>query len=156
MSSVEIEIQATADRVYAEFCDGWSYVGWVVGATHIRDVDAEWPAVGSKIHHKVGSWPVELADYTEVLRSEPDRRLTLRARGWPAGEATVDLTLRETSPGHTLVRMDEVPSAGPGRWLDSPVLRAMIKLRNTETLRRLRDRVENRQLSSTDSALGQL
>ncbi|HEY0167629.1 MAG TPA: SRPBCC family protein [Jatrophihabitans sp.] len=144
MTEVHATMRADAARVFAELADGWAYVGWVVGASHIRDVDANWPEVGSKIHHKVGAWPVDVSDFTESLACEPDRRLLLRARGWPLGEATIEITLEERSPALTEVTIREAPSAGPGQWLDNPLLRLVLRLRNRETLRRLADRVEHR------------
>ena len=45
----------------------------VVGAVHIRDVDTSWPSAGSQVHHKVGAWPVMIADATEVLACDPAR-----------------------------------------------------------------------------------
>jgi hypothetical protein len=139
-------MRATPARVFAELSDGWAYVGWVVGATHIRDVDEQWPREGSQIHHKVGSWPAVIADSTKSLLCEPDRRLMLQARAWPLGEATVDIVLTGLSDSETLVTLREAPSSGPGRWLDNPVLRWLLKARNEETLGRLADRVEHREL----------
>lgn len=144
MTEVELTIQASADRVFAELADGWAYTGWVVGAVHIRDVEANWPQAGSKIHHKVGCWPLSVADDTESLACEPGRRLVLQARGWPVGEATVEILLEEQDAGRTLVRMREAPTAGPASQLDNPGLRWLLRVRNNEALRRLRDRVENR------------
>ncbi len=137
-------VSASPERVFAELADGWAYVGWVVGATHIRDVDGAWPEVGSKIHHMIGPWPVVVSDYTESVACEPNRRLLLRARGWPLGEATIEIVLTELTPFRTEVRMREAPTAGPGSWLDSPVLRWGLRRRNVETLKRLKDRVEHR------------
>jgi hypothetical protein len=68
----------------------------------------------------------------------------LRARGWPLGEATVEILLEQRSESLTEVRIREAPSAGPGKWLDNPLLRLMLRLRNQETLRRLADRAEHR------------
>ena len=144
MTEVHAPMRAGADRIFAELADGWAYVGWVVGASHIRDVDAGWPEVGSKIHHKVGVWPLVIADSTESLACEPGRRLLMRAKGWPLGEATVEIVLDERGPSLTEVTIREAPTAGPGHWLDNPVQRWLLRLRNRETLRRLADRVENR------------
>jgi hypothetical protein len=149
MTEARVTVGASADRVFAELADGWTYVGWVVGATHIRDVDPNWPEPGSKIHHQVGVWPAAVSDNTESLECEPGRRLVLRARGWPLGEATIEILLIEQDSSHTEVIMREAPSAGPGRWLDNRVLRALLHSRNTETLSRFRDRVEKRKLPST-------
>lgn len=146
-TELDLEVAASPERVFAELADGWNYVGWVVGANHVRDVDAEWPAVGSRIHHRVGSWPFTLADSTESLICEPNRRLRLRARGWPLGEAVVEIVLEPTSAERTRVVLREAPSAGPGRLVDNPALRWGLRHRNAESLRRLRDRVENRATS---------
>ena len=53
--------------------DGWLYALWVVGAARMRDVDEGWPAVGTRLHHSVGTWPLLIDDTTEVLevRGEP-------------------------------------------------------------------------------------
>ena len=139
-------VAATAERVFAEFADGWAYVGWVVGATHIRDVDAGWPATGTRIHHMVGSWPAVVADHTESLECLPPHRLVLKARGWPLGEARVELILADQPGGRCLVTIREAPTAGPGKWLDNPLQRRILAARNRETLRRLADRVEHRAL----------
>jgi hypothetical protein len=144
MTEVQASVHASADRVFAELADGWAYVGWVVGASHIRDVDANWPEAGSKIHHQVGVWPLVIADNTESLACEPGRRLLMRARGWPLGEATVEILLEAQSPELTQVTLREAPTAGPGQWLDNPLQRKMLQSRNRETLRRLADRVEHR------------
>ena len=39
---------------------------WAVGAARIREVDEDWPAVGARIHHSVGAWPVLISDTTVV------------------------------------------------------------------------------------------
>ena len=145
-TELDLEMAASPERIFAELAEGWNYVGWVVGANHVRDVDADWPAVGSKIHHRVGSWPVTLADNTESLACQPNKFLRLRARGWPLGEATVEIELEPVDAEHTRVRLREAPSAGPGKAFDNPAVRWILRRRNEESLRRLRDRVEHRAL----------
>jgi hypothetical protein len=146
LTEVRLTMNASAERVFAELSDGWAYVGWVVGATHIRDVERDWPAPGSKIHHQVGPWPAVVSDHTESIECEPGRRLLLRARGWPLGEATIEIVLIGQDSSYTEVIIREAPTAGPGRWLDNPLLRALLHRRNAETLSRLKDRVEKRAL----------
>ncbi|MFC4785269.1 SRPBCC family protein [Nocardioides sp. MAHUQ-72] len=136
-------ISAAPDRVWAVLADGWLYPLWVVGATRMREVDDAWPAVGAKLHHSVGVWPMVLDDNTEVLECEPGRRLKLRARGWPPGEADVELTLHEV-PGGTEVEMVEDITAGPARIVPKPVRTPMITWRNSESLRRLAFLAERR------------
>ncbi len=143
MSRNTRRIGTTPDRVWAVLADGWLYPLWVVGATRMREVDEGWPAVGAKIHHSVGVWPVVLDDDTEVLECEPLRRLTLRARGWPPGEADVEIRLTEV-PGGTEVEMLEDITAGPAKLVPKPVRTPLIAWRNTESLRRLAFLAERR------------
>lgn len=136
-------IAASSDKVWQTLSDGWLYPLWVVGATRMRDVDADWPAVGSKLHHSAGVWPLVIDDNTEVLDVEPGRLLRLRARAWPAGEAEVLLTL---TPQHdeTLLEMHEDAVRGPGTLVPQPVRAPMIGWRNVESLRRLAAIAERR------------
>ena len=48
-TEAHITADAGTDRVFAELADGRNYVGRVVGATHVRDVDADRPAPGRRI-----------------------------------------------------------------------------------------------------------
>jgi uncharacterized protein YndB with AHSA1/START domain len=129
-------VNTTPDQVWNVLADGWLYPLWVVGATRIRDVEQDWPAVGSKIHHSVGVWPAVLDDDTEVLGCEPGRSMRLRARGWPLGEAEVQIRLSAQGSG-TLVEISEEVVAGPGKLLPEPLRGMTIKVRNVETLNRL-------------------
>ena len=136
MSVNERVINANPQAVWDVLCDGWLYPMWVVGATRMRAVDDNWPAVGSKIHHSAGVWPAAVDDDTEVLAAEPLRRLELRAKGWPMGEAKVVIELVDEGDT-TRVILTEDASAGPGKLVPDFVLQPMLKWRNTETLRRL-------------------
>ena len=129
-------VRTSPDKVWDVLTDGWLYPLWVVGATRMRAVDAEWPAVGSKLHHSVGVWPLVIDDNTEVLECEPGTMLRLRARGWPVGEAEVVLRL-SASGADTLVEIEEDAVAGPGVLIPEPARGLSIKVRNVETLRRL-------------------
>jgi hypothetical protein len=129
-------IKTVPQRVWDVLADGWVYPVWVVGATRMRDVDNDWPAEGSKLHHSAGVWPLVVSDNTEVLACDPLRSLRLRARGWPLGEAEVVITL-SASGADTLVEIAEDLVSGPGTLVPEVVRAPMIKVRNTETLRRL-------------------
>lgn len=136
MSVLERYVRATPQKVWDVLADGWLYPVFVVGASRMRDVDGAWPAVGARLHHSVGVWPLLINDDTEVLVSQPGRRLTLQARGWPAGEAEVTFTLAPQQAG-TLVSIGEDAVSGPGRLVPKFVRDVGLKYRNTETLRRL-------------------
>ncbi len=127
---------ATPDQVWSVLADGWLYASWVVGTSRIRVVEGAWPAVGSRIHHSVGNWPLLLDDETEVLESEPGRRLVLQARGRPVGEARVVLQIDPAPEGCT-VTMIEDATHGPSRLVPKPLRQLVIAPRNRESLRRL-------------------
>ncbi|MER7444816.1 SRPBCC family protein [Micromonospora avicenniae] len=132
-------IDAPPERVFDVLADGWSYSDWVVGTTHVRDVDDDWPQVGSSLHHRAGPWPFSLEDSSTVLLSEPPRKLVLRAGLWPAGEAIVTFTLDPVGAGATRVRIGEDFAAGPLRWVRNKLNDLVLHLRNQETLKRLSD-----------------
>ncbi len=143
MIEVNRHMKVSASEVFSVLADGWLYSGWVVGASRIRSVDAHWPAVGSRIHHSVGSWPALIDDSTSVVECVPDQRLVLQARGWPIGEGTVYLDLEDTADG-CRVRMHEDASAGPGKLIPKPIRQLTIVPRNNESLRRLQLIAEGR------------
>ena len=140
---VDCVIEAGPGQVFGVLADGWLYPLWVVGATHMREVDSHWPGVGARLHHKVGVWPLALDDTTEVEEVEQDRRLVLYARGGPAGGARIEIVL-EPVEGGTRVRMTERAVSGVGRFVPAAVQSAMLRPRNVESLQRLKAIAENR------------
>lgn len=136
MASNYRQIAASPERVFAVLANGWLYPSWVVGASRIRDVDAAWPAEGSRIHHSFGVWPVLIDDSTSVIEWEPAKHAKLRARGWPIGEANVVIDVKPRAGG-CVVRIVEDAAEGPGRLIPAFVRHIGIHFRNIETLRRL-------------------
>lgn len=145
MSKNSTIIHATPEQVWAVLADGWLFPLWVVGASRMRDVEANWPAVGSKIHHSVGVWPVLIDDHSQILEADPPKSLRMKARMWPAGEAEVLITLDSASDG-TKVTIAERLVGGPGLFVPRPIREASFAWRNVETLRRLGYIAENRVL----------
>ena len=143
MSRTSRPVSATPEQVWSVLEDGWLYALWVVGAARMRDVDEAWPAVGSRLHHSVGTWPLLIDDTTEVLEAEENRRLLLLARGWPAGQAHVEITL-EPRGTDTVITIVEQATAGPGALLPKVIQDPQLHLRNIEALRRLGFVVEGR------------
>jgi hypothetical protein len=143
MATVDCFIDRSPSDVFSVLADGWTYSNWVVGTSHMRAVEKDWPAVGSKLHHASGIWPLALGDESVVLDVTPDRDLTLAVRIRPIGEAKVVFEL--VAEGHgTRVRMHEYPTKGPGRWLHNPASEALLVRRNVETLARLTAIAERR------------
>jgi hypothetical protein len=143
MSTTSRPVSATPEQVWSVLADGWLYPLFVVGAARMRDVDAGWPAVGTRLHHSVGTWPLLIDDTTEVLEVEEHRRLLLLARGWPAGQAHVEISLRPSGTD-TVVTIVEQATSGPGALIPKPVQDVQLHARNIETLRRLAFVVEGR------------
>lgn len=130
-------VRTSPERLFAVLADGWSYAAWVVGASHIREVDAGWPQEGTRIHHSVGPWPLLVHDSTSVHAVDPPRMVELDARLWPFGAARIRLELTEVDPGVTEVRMMERAVRGPARLLPEPAQALLLVPRNRESLRRL-------------------
>lgn len=143
MSTTSRTIAATPEQVWSVLADGWLYPLFVVGAARMRDVDETWPAVGARLHHSVGAWPLMIDDTTEVLEVEEGTRILMLARGWPAGQAHVDITLRPDGPS-TVVTMVEQATSGPGALIPKPIQDAQLHARNLEALQRLAYVVEGR------------
>lgn len=144
MSTTQRTIEAPPERVWEVLSDGWLYPLFVVGASRMRDVDDGWPAVGTLLHHSVGTWPLLLDDTTEVLAVEDRRHLRLEARGWPAGRAQVDFHLDDNGDGTTVVTIEEDATGGPALLMPKPLRDAQLHVRNVEALQRLAFVVEGR------------
>ena len=146
MATITRRIQATPQQVWDVLADGWLYPLWVVGASRMREVDDHWPAVGARLHHSVGSWPLLVDDTTEVVEAVPGSRLVLEARAWPSGSAGVTLHL-DAVGAETEVTIVEDAVAGPARLVPKPLRDAPLKWRNVEAMRRLAYVVERRRAS---------
>jgi uncharacterized protein YndB with AHSA1/START domain len=136
MATVDRLIAAPPADVFAVLADGWLYSGWVVGTSHMRAVEAGWPAAGSRLFHASGLWPAVIPDETVVEECAEDERLVLTAEGGPLGAARIGLRLAAEGGG-TRVHMSEEPSKGLGRLVHNPLFDAAIARRNDEALQRL-------------------
>src|SRR3954454_7404363 len=140
MSETEIEIEAPPERVWEVLADPHTYDEWVLGAQEVRDADETWPAVGSKLHHRTGVGRLGGEDETEVVQSDPPRRLGLRARTRPVGEFAIELELEATRSGGTRLVMRE--GADMGLVAHVPGTDASIRARNVLSLQRLKTLAE--------------
>jgi carbon monoxide dehydrogenase subunit G len=135
MAENEIEIQAPPERVWAVLADPQCFDDWVVGAQNVRDADASWPAVGSKLHHSTGVGPLTVDDETAVEISEAPTRLVLLAQVGAAGAFRVTLELRAAAAGTTLSMREE---AVEGIADHVPGTDSAIHVRNDISLERLK------------------
>ncbi|HST40202.1 MAG TPA: SRPBCC family protein [Conexibacter sp.] len=137
MAHNEIDVEAPPEAVFAVLAEPRSYARWVVGSRTIRRADADWPARGSAFDHAVGIGPLTLKDSSEVVESDRPRLLRLRVMTRPLAVAYVTLRLTATAGG-TRVEMDEVAADSRSRLFFNPLTDPLIKLRNAESLRRLK------------------
>jgi len=143
MYTVTRMVEATPEQIWGVLEDGWCYPSWVVGASRMRAVSDDWPAAGAKLHHSAGIWPFVVNDESEVIESDPPRRLRMQAKGWPAGEATVELRIEPAGNGSKVTIVEDA-TRGPGSYVPKAVRQPLIALRNAETLRRLAYMAEGR------------
>lgn len=157
MSHNEIEVDAPPGAVWEVLAHPPTYPEWVVGNKAIRRHDGDWPAPGAEFHHRIGFGPFTVKDKTVSLEATPpslaahavaaggpdvDGCLTMNVRVLPFGHGIVTFELAGEG-GKTMVRMAEIPAGGPAKIL-WPVLDPLVKVRNVETLRRLKRLAETR------------
>jgi uncharacterized protein YndB with AHSA1/START domain len=142
MARNEVVIGVRPERVFEVLSDASLYADWVVGAQTVRGADAEWPAHGSELEHSSGVGPVAIEDTTEVLESDPPRRLLLMANLGAVGSVRVELRLERVGDG-TRVVMEEEPAEGAGAALHNPVADLALRGRNALSLRRLKELAES-------------
>ena len=143
MARNQVLIDAAPDTVFDVLTDAEDYPRWVVGASDVRDLDPDWPAVGTAFHHRVGLGPLTLPDRTTVVEIERPRRLVLQARARPAGTARITLELEPSGSG-TRVTLVEDPGDLLTRLIFTPLVHVAVRMRNAESLRRLKRLVELR------------
>jgi len=129
-------LKCSPEAVFRVLGDGWLFPAWVVGASRMREVDEAWPQPGSRLHHSFGVWPMLLNDETVAEAIEPNRRLVIRPKGWPIGEARVTIDVKPRADG-CVVRIQEEAIAGPGRLVPAWLMDLALHWRNRETLHRL-------------------
>lgn len=129
-------LRCTPEDVFRVLADGWLFPSWVVGASRMREVDEAWPHAGSRLHHSFGVWPALIDDETVVESYDPPRRMVMRPKGWPIGEARVTIDVKARGDA-SVVRIQEEAVAGPGRFIPAPILDIGLHWRNEETLHRL-------------------
>lgn len=151
MAVNRVHVDAPPESVFAALTDPHTYPEWLAGAKKIRDVDADWPAVGSRFHHQVGVGPVRINDNTEVVEIDAPNRLVLEVRARPVGRGKTTFVLREDGAGCALT-VEEHPITTPLRVLTGPVLDASIHLRNAGSLKRLKRFVEQRSAANRSAS----
>lgn len=134
MTVTEQRFDVSQVALFAVLAEPETYPHWLVGAKGIREVDDEWPAVGSSFKHVVGFGPLVIPDRTTVREIEAPLTLELLVRARPLLEAVVRFEVEDLGSGCRL-RMTETP-AGIYKFI-SPLAQPLIRARNERSLRRL-------------------
>jgi uncharacterized protein YndB with AHSA1/START domain len=134
-------IDAPPERVFEVLSDPDSYGYWVVGSKRIRDADAAFPKTGTRFHHTVGFGPIEVDDHTEVLESDPPRRLKLRAKARPFGTASVTMEIEPEASGSRVTMIEDAGDRLTA-LVFNPLTHLLVRGRNVESLDRLRELAE--------------
>jgi uncharacterized protein YndB with AHSA1/START domain len=133
-----IEMTVPPQRVFDVLSDPRSFGRWVVGSRAIHAADPTWPAPGSVFEHTQGFAPLPLVrDVTTVLASTPPTMLRLRVQARPLTVAHVTLSMVAEGAG-TRVVMEEVPADLRSKITMNPLVDPLIRLRNAQSLRRLK------------------
>ncbi len=151
MATVEIQVDASPEQVFGVLSMPERYEDWVVGSSDIRDVEGGWPRTGATFHHTQIVPKVGIKDTTTVLESEPPRYLCLCVRARPVVIAKVELHMQATAGG-TRVEMVETPVGGFVGKLHNPLFDLGLKLRNAESLRRLKRIAESAEPAAAAAA----
>lgn len=141
MARNETFIDAPPGRVYEILSEPDHYGEWVVGSREIRSADSDWPARGTRFQHASGPPLLGSEDDTAVVDTLAPVMLELNARVRPYPGARVTLYLQPEGDG-TRVIMIEDPASPVLNVLIGPLGHAAIKVRNLESLRRLKELAE--------------
>lgn len=120
---VAADTRAPAAAVWACLADAGSFASWVSGTARIRGWDPGWPAVGTRLHHCWGPWPVRVRDSTTVTRCEGPSRLELRARVGAIATVRITIRLIASDCGTRIVLREDVEAGlaarvpGLTRWV---------------------------------------
>ena len=136
-----IVIDAPPSRVWAVLADGHTYPDWVVGSAESRKVEPDYPAPGATLHHTQIVPRVGLRDTSTVLEAEEPRHLLLEVRVRPFLVSKVEVELSDEGE-RTGGVMWERGTGGIVPALTGPLFELSLRLRNAETLRRLRNVAE--------------
>ena len=144
-----VTVEAPPDIVFSVLADPPSYASVVVGTKTIRRFDARFPEQGTQFHHTLGIGPLPVIwDLSRVEEVDDGRRLVLRAQMRPLAVNRVAFTVRPAGAG-TEVEVEEYAIEGPVALLWNPGFEALMSLRNTEMLRRLKKLSERRHALAT-------
>lgn len=142
MARTAIDIAAPPEAVFAVLDDAMSYDHWVVGPRTIG-YDKPWPEPGGSLRYEASIGPLRLRDRTIVVARRPPQRLELVVKARPLPDASITIDLESTEDG-TRLTLEERPASSALTLAMWPLGHLLIRLRNRESLRRLKRLAEAR------------
>lgn len=137
MSRNRIELPADRDTVFDILLDPYAFPKWVVGAKRIRDVDPDWPRIGSAFYHASGAGgDVTVKDKTVLITMERPQSVVFQAYLRPLGIVRIRHYLDlGSSPDTTRLTLIEAPAPGTKMRKLTKLLNPMLKIRNHRSLK---------------------
>jgi uncharacterized protein YndB with AHSA1/START domain len=137
-------VDAPSAEVFAVIVEPRTYPRWLLGAQEIRDVDDDWPSVGSGFRHRVGVGSITIPDDSRVLAFVPGELLRLKVRARPLVTAIATFAVVDAGE-RCVVTLEEEPTLRVIGNIVRPMLDPTIHMRNHRSLRRLADVVADGQ-----------
>jgi uncharacterized protein YndB with AHSA1/START domain len=138
MTTVSMHFDAPPERVWQALSEPRAYGFWVTGAHTVHESDGSWPQTGATFGHRQGVPPLTISDTTTVRASDPPRHLELEARVRPLLIARVVVDIAPEAGGSRVTMQEEAVGGLVAPLVRLPPGRALIRARNLESLRRLR------------------
>lgn len=128
--------RCSPEEVFDHLVHAEEYPRWLLGASEIRRIDDDWPAVGSNFHHTIGRGPFRIKDRSEIVAIDPPHRLELHVRVTPIVQGHVTFRVQGCEHGSSLSLQEEPALERTGDIL-RPVLDPPTHLRNHRSLQKL-------------------
>lgn len=128
--------RCSPEEVFDHLVHVEEYPKWLLGASEIRSIDDDWPAVGSAFHHTVGRGPFRIKDRSKIIAIDAPRHLELHVRATPVVQGHVIFRVQGCEHGASLSLQEEPALEHVGAVL-RPVLDPATHLRNHRSLQKL-------------------
>jgi uncharacterized protein YndB with AHSA1/START domain len=137
----EIFISVPPGKVFEVLSDPRAYGRWVPGTRMIRAADRDWPAEGAALDHSVGPRRGGISDHTSVRAVLAPVMIELQANARPFATAKILIQLQPEGNGTRVILIEE-PAIKALSLLIGPVGHGLLRLRNADALRRLKELAE--------------
>ncbi len=128
--------RCSPEEVFDHLIHVEEYPQWLLGASEIRRIEDDWPAVGSSFHHTVGRGPFRVEDRSKILVIDRPHRLELHVRATPVVQGHATFRVQGCENGSSLSLQEEPAMERIGAIL-RPVMDPATHMRNHRSLQKL-------------------